>query len=154
MDAPEIPETKEAAEEPPAAAKSDAPERLDAPKDQLLAVIGKAISSGVEERMPTGVAETFQADGQQLFTWLRVRNKTGVEQQITVEWKRAGQVLSRVELRVGPSAGWRTWSRRTIGARDVGDWFVDVLGPDGQLLTSMTFTVKPGKAKKGDLAVR
>ena len=40
MDAPEIPETKEAAEEPPAAAKSDAPERLDAPKDQLLAVIG------------------------------------------------------------------------------------------------------------------
>ncbi|MCX5752763.1 MAG: DUF2914 domain-containing protein, partial [Candidatus Krumholzibacteria bacterium] len=41
------------------------------------------------------------------------------------------------------SASWRTWSSKKILPEWQGTWRVDVLAPDGEVLKSGSFAVKP-----------
>ena len=108
-------------------------------------VVQSAVATSVEERMPQGVASRFSASVTQLWAWVKVSNATDAATKITMLWKRAGQVKSRVELRIGVSPGWRTWSRRRIGPRDTGSWTIEILDDKGGLLDKLSFEVGGGK---------
>jgi hypothetical protein len=62
--------------------------------------------------------------------------------EVTHVWYYGDTEKARVTLRVN-STSWRTYSSKIIQFRETGVWYVDVLGPDGNRLTSTTFEVTP-----------
>ncbi|PKN54725.1 MAG: hypothetical protein CVU56_25075, partial [Deltaproteobacteria bacterium HGW-Deltaproteobacteria-14] len=52
-----------------------------------------------------------------------------------------GRLVSRVELEVGKSPKWRTWSRQRTREDWIGPWSCEVLGPDGRRIGIASFDV-------------
>ncbi|HEY3699642.1 MAG TPA: DUF5924 family protein [Spongiibacteraceae bacterium] len=68
----------------------------------------------------------------------------GVAQLLIFEWRHQDSVerISAV-IQGGNHSGWRTWSRKQRFPQDAqGDWTVDVLTPQGQLLKRLHFRVQ------------
>jgi len=105
-----------------------------------LEVLSSTAAQNVVKRAPQGQATDF-AEGA-VWAWVRVKNP-GDASRVRMIWKHEGEVRSRVDLKVGTSGGWRTWSRKTMATADSGDWTVEVHAPDGELLDSIEFTVTP-----------
>jgi hypothetical protein len=80
--------------------------------------------------------------GDVAWAWVAVKN-SGDSQPATMVWTRDGQIRSRLTLEIGSSPRWRTWSRRTMRASDVGAWRVEVQDGQGQVLHTMRFEVSP-----------
>ena len=95
------------------------------------------IALDVAERQPVGEGEEFTSDVAQLVAWTRV---TGLaDTTVRHVWRHQGH--ERVlELTVGGSP-WRTWSRKNIPAAWTGDWSVEVLDAQGNVLATSEFTV-------------
>ena len=82
-------------------------------------------------------------------SWDRIKNP-GDKSQIRMFWKHDGRIKSRVDLDVGTSPGWRTWSRKTMTASDAGDWTVEVRTWDGRLLDTVEFEVTTDAFARSD----
>ncbi len=115
------------------------PEPELAPGDALEMLDGVA-AHGVEKRVPQEPSTLFEEG--KVWVWARIKNP-GARSQIRMFWKHDGRIKSRVDLEVGTSPGWRTWSRKTMTARDAGDWVVEVRTWDGRLLDTVEFEVAP-----------
>jgi hypothetical protein len=106
-----------------------------------LSIVNAQVARSVAHRKPIGVSGSFEV-GEKVWAWVAVKNR-GDAAEVTMIWRRDGTIRSRMTLDVGKSPRWRTWSRRTLRRSDVGTWTVDVLGPDGFILDSMSFEVTP-----------
>jgi len=105
-----------------------------------LAVAEAAVATGVVDREPQGAAETFAPAVGELYCWTKV---TGAADGTKIEhvWYHGDQEVARIAVTVnGPT--WRTWTRKTIPAEWTGAWRVDIVGPDGAVLKSVSFTVQ------------
>ena len=64
---------------------------------------------------------------------------------VTHIWRRDGKVVSRVELEVGRSPKWRTWSRQRLPASAEGRWSCEVIeGQQDLKLGTVTVSVGGG----------
>ncbi|MGB0590546.1 MAG: DUF2914 domain-containing protein [Myxococcota bacterium] len=106
-----------------------------------LSVVESALAHGVSQRRPVRPVTEFQV-GDVAWAWISLKN-SGDRQPATMVWTQDGQIRSRLTLEVGTSPRWRTWSRRTMRASDVGDWRVEVQDAQGQVLHTMRFKVTP-----------
>jgi hypothetical protein len=99
--------------------------------------VALVIAIDVLERQPVGEGTEFSSDVAQLVAWTRV---TGLaDTTVRHVWRHQGH--ERVlELTVGGSP-WRTWSRKNIPAAWTGDWSVEVLDAQGNVLATAEFTV-------------
>ncbi len=61
---------------------------------------------------------------------------------ITHVWYFGDKERARVVLDV-KSPNWRTYSSKIIQAHETGPWRVDIVGPDGEVLKSLEFSVVP-----------
>lgn len=97
------------------------------------------LTTGVQDRQPVDEVQSVPADVGRVYLWTRV---TGAEMETGVEhvWYRGDEEMARVPLTVGGS-NWRTWSSKNIEPSWTGDWRVDVVDPEGQVLESVSFTV-------------
>jgi len=59
---------------------------------------------------------------------------------VTHVWYFGENERARVQLNVR-SSSWRTFSSKIIQPHEIGDWHVDVLGEDGQLLMVIPFEI-------------
>ena len=105
---------------------------------------------GVEKRVPLGVGTTFGSDAEKVWAFIKVKNKKAPT-KLRMVWKRHGKERMAIDLRVGKSSGWRTWSYKRISKHDVGEWSVDVLTQDGKTIHTMSFEIAAGQAQT-DLA--
>ncbi|HEX7118076.1 MAG TPA: DUF2914 domain-containing protein [Longimicrobiales bacterium] len=97
------------------------------------------VATGVENREPIGVAESFPEDVGQVYFFTVIEGDFA-EMQIEHVWLREGEEMARVPLTVrGPR--WRTWSSKRIPADWSGKWSVRVVTADDQVLSSVDFTV-------------
>ena len=99
------------------------------------------IAPNVAEREPVGAGAEFDASVGAVYAWVQVKN-LGEATTISMVWKKNGKTRLTVELPVGRSYGWKTWSKKGIGAKDVGAWTVEVLDGDGALVETLAFNVK------------
>jgi hypothetical protein len=114
----------------------------DAPTPTLK-VVDLAIGAGVHQRTLQGQAERFPARGQRLWGHVTLAN-SGPPTFVTMVWKHEGKARWRIDLRVGESPAWRTWSRYTMKPlRDLGHWEVEVLDATGRSLAVTQFIVAP-----------
>ncbi len=131
----------------PAVALGQEPAKADAepaPKTEAAAKEGGAhvadakLGTGVQDREPQGVATSFKPDVGKVYCWTKVTGAEGGE--ITHVWYRGEEKMGEVKLAI-QYASTRTWSAKTIPADGKGDWKVEVLGPDGAVLQTLSFTI-------------
>ena len=109
------------------------------PKGAGAAVADARLGTGVVDREPEGVAESFKPDVGKVYCWTKVTGAEGTE--ITHAWFKGDEKMGEVKLAVKyPST--RTWSAKTIPAGGTGDWRVDVVAADGTVLKSLPFKVE------------
>ena len=90
------------------------------PKDaslKPLQLLGFVFASRVESRKPVEQLR-FARPGQRVYAYLRMRNRSGEERCLRVEFRVNGKKRTSVELEVGESWQWRTWAYATLRASD------------------------------------
>lgn len=103
------------------------------------------LCTGIEERMPVGMADQFPADVGQVCLWSKVLGCAD-ETFIKHVWYYRGDEMATIELPVR-SSSWRTYSYKTIPPEWAGDWVVKVIDAEGNVLKAMPFKVGDGVAK-------
>ena len=108
--------------------------------DTGLAVEEIQICSAVEGRLPAGVDTAFSAAIERVYCFTRIKN-TGENSGVVHVWYYKDSEMARIDLAVR-AASWRTWSSKRILPSWTGEWRVDVLSPDGNVLASKSFEIK------------
>lgn len=105
-----------------------------------LRLVELSVGTGLEEKLPVGIASHYQEVPEILFCYTVFENP-GPDQTVTHVWRRSGRLVSRVELEVGKSPKWRTWSKQRTAPHWRGVWSCEVLSPDGTQLGLHVFQV-------------
>lgn len=98
------------------------------------------ISASIEDRMPQLTASSFSADIERVYCFTKLK-KSGENSKVIHVWYYKDKEMARVELAVR-AATWRTWSSKKILPSWTGEWRVDVLSPEGNVLSSKSFEIK------------
>lgn len=106
-----------------------------------LEVTAASICRDVVNRQPIGAGESFEASVGKLYCFTKI---TGAQNpiEITHVWYYGDTIRAKVTLSVR-SFSWRTYSSKKIQAHEIGDWHVDVLGPNGEVLHTLQFKITP-----------
>lgn len=105
-----------------------------------LRLVELSVGTGLEEKLPVGIASHYQQVPEILFCYTVFENP-GPDQTVTHVWRRSGRLVSRVELEVGKSPKWRTWSKQRVAPHWRGVWSCEVLSPEGTQLGLHVFQV-------------
>ncbi len=97
------------------------------------------ITTQVSDRAPVDAVESYSATVEKLYCFTRI---TGAEEDTAIYhvWKRNGEEMARVELGVR-SSDWRTWSSKNLLPEWTGEWTVEVLDTQGNLLATIPFSL-------------
>jgi len=150
---------KGASGEKPAAAKQDAEKKEEAKKAEApvkkveapaqktarasaagaggLQVVEAKAAGGVTEREAVDESSTFSA-GDQVTIWAAIRN-TESAGDIKMVWFANDKEVTTVDIEIGQSWRWRTWSKSKVWA---GDWKVEIQDGSGTVLETVEFSVK------------
>jgi hypothetical protein len=118
---------------------------------ESLKLLNLAVGLSVEDRNPVGVATRFDTIPPRFHCHSTFDSRLP-ETTVIHTWRRAGRVVSRVELEVKKSPSWRTWSRQRIRAEWADRWSCTVTSDTGALLGVATFEVEaPGATPEPDV---
>lgn len=97
------------------------------------------ICESVADRQPVNEGTSFSADVGRLYCFTKI---VGAETPVQVfhVWYYGDVERARVALNVKGSS-WRTYSSKIIQAHEIGAWKVDILGPDGTVLQTVSFEI-------------
>lgn len=95
-------------------------------------------------RQPTNAGDKFKLSDKTVYCWLVFSNKSDKKVPIDLVWKKEGKKTTSIVLEVGPKAShWRTWSHILVSEKSLGQWTVDVIGPNRESLATRSFSVVP-----------
>jgi hypothetical protein len=97
------------------------------------------ICSGIQERMPSGMADSLPADIGQVYLWCKIIGSSG-ETSVKHVWIYDGREMATIELPV-KSGAWRTWSAKKILPNMVGDWTAKIVDAEGKLIKETSFKI-------------
>ncbi len=105
-----------------------------------LEVTQMAITTAIVDREPVDSVVVYPIQDTLLYCYTRILH---ADEPTVVKhaWYRDDQLMSLTELQV-KSPDWRTWSAKRLLAGWEGNWRVDVLDADGQLLQSTGFQLR------------
>lgn len=105
-----------------------------------ITVAEAVIATSVVDRQAADNVTSVAADVGKVYCWTRL---TGAEGEVQVQhvWYHGDNEMARVSLRISGS-NWRTWSSKNITPDRAGAWRVDIVGPAGNVLDSVSFTVR------------
>ncbi len=98
------------------------------------------ITTAIAEQMPVDSIDSYPADYGKLFCFSRI---VGAQEdtQVTHVWLYQDDELARVDLPVR-SSNWRTYSSKRFLPQWAGQWRVQILDEDQQLLYEIPFTLE------------
>ncbi|HUI92478.1 MAG TPA: DUF2914 domain-containing protein [Chitinivibrionales bacterium] len=96
-----------------------------------------AFGTGVESRALVGVTNVFEPTSRKVFCWTKISIDRA---PVTVKhvWYNGSEKVFELPLRLKYASG-RLWSYKTVTP---GDWKVDVVNEQGEVIGSGTFTAK------------
>lgn len=134
------PQAPAAKETPPAPAPAAAePAKAEPKAEGAYEIVDVKLGTGVKDREPEGAAESFPSSVGKVYCWTKLTGPEGGS--ITHAWYKGDEKMGEVKLAV-KFKSMRTWSAKTIPTDGTGPWHVDVLGPDGTVLKSVSFKVE------------
>ncbi len=105
-----------------------------------LRLVEVVVGTELEEKLPVGI-QTHYPNIPELFYCYTVFDNPLSDQTVTHIWRRSGRLVSKVELEVGTSPKWRTWSKQKTQPHWNGVWSCEVLSSDGTQLGLTVFQV-------------
>ena len=99
------------------------------------------ICQDVVDRVPVDPGTAFPASVGQLYCFTKILGAEGLT-EVTHVWYFANEERAKITLPVR-SPSWRTFSSKKIRPKEAGQWFVDVVSADGQVLQTIQFKVTP-----------
>jgi len=94
----------------------------------------------VGDREPVGITDNFPKDTVKVYAFIEALD-VEKETDIKIQWLFEGKETAMIELTLGKSKRWRTFSSKRIGVRR-GNWEVRMLDIHDNLIKSLEFTVK------------
>ena len=113
----------------------DLPERSAANETAPYAL--SVFTTGVENREPIDQVTFVETDVSRIYFFSDLRGLTG--QKVRHRWSYQGEVVAEVEFSVG-GPRWRVWSSKELRPQKVGDWTVEIVLENDEVLASETFT--------------
>jgi len=128
------------------ARKTDRPDSVRAaPRtDGELVVMRAYICKGIEESEPTEAGKSFIPEEGGVWRLCCFSEIGGAVAADTIAhiWYWGERRMATVPLPVGPARRWRTWSTKKILDEWRGEWRVDIVDPDGEILETLGFSVE------------
>ena len=94
----------------------------------------------IVDREPVGLTDSFPEDTVKVYAFLEAL-EVEKETEVKIQWLFEGKQTAVIELTLGKSKRWRTFSSKRIGVRR-GNWEVRLLDSQDNLLRNLIFTVK------------
>lgn len=95
------------------------------------------LTHGISEREPMGTTEDFAVNDERGYAFARLHND-GTPTNVSFVWEIDNTVHASIDMSVGTSSGWRTWS--SVALRP-GTWRVKLMDESGLMLAEKTFTI-------------
>lgn len=114
--------------------------------DDSLVIRDFVLTRDIAEREPTEVVDSFDISDSRGYVFVRIANE-GLPTGVTVVWHYEDSVHAAIDLDIGTSPGWRTWSSANLKA---GLWSVELVDAEGIVLAQRSFNV--GTAPAADQA--
>jgi hypothetical protein len=108
--------------------------------DGPVRLVELAVGTNVVDRNPKDVRERYPEVPPMLYCYSAVESREP-NQAIVHVWRRQGVLVSRVELEVGKSPRWKTWSKQKTQGHWTGPWSCEVTSADGQQLGVTRFII-------------
>ncbi len=109
-----------------------------------LKINSHVIATGIEKRLPTGVANTFSVDVASVYCYLEVASVYSSERTLTLRWIHSSGITQSYQLHIGESPAWRTWSKLNLTRSMSGHWQCEVFNEAGSLLSTIPFNITKG----------
>ena len=110
-----------------------------------LVVKDSAIALDIVDHAPVDVGESFDIYTEQLYCFTKIAGG-GEGDFVEHVWRWGDKVMARVKLNVGGPM-WRTHSSKRIIRVWTGAWTVDIVGPEGDVLDTLSFTITEPEKK-------
>jgi len=98
------------------------------------------IGTGVENREPVGVAETFPATTEKVYCFLEA-TEILKDTEVSFVWSHGEKEMLKTNLPLQTGPKWRTFADKNIGGMK-GDWKVEVRDVKGNLVKDIKFKVE------------
>ena len=99
------------------------------------------ICRGIYKRNPIKPGSKFMNNIDSLFCYTKISN-SGPKQEIKHIWYFHNEEITRVTYNIKTSFNYRSWSKKTINSEQTGDWRVDVVDSNGNILGTQNFIIK------------
>lgn len=98
------------------------------------------VATGVENREPVGVADTFPASTEKVYCFIEAANISGAA-EVTFVWFHGGKEMRRFSLPLEQGPRWRTFAYKNLHGL-TGEWKVDVVDAGGSAVKTLSFRVE------------
>lgn len=98
------------------------------------------VGTGVENREPVGVAETFPASTEKVYCFLEATN-IAKDTEVSFVWFHGEEEISKISLPLKMGPKWRTNASKNLRGL-TGDWKVEIKDADGNVVQDVKFKVE------------
>ena len=98
------------------------------------------IGTGVEDREPVGVGETFPDSTEKVYCFLEATD-IAKDTEVSFVWFHGANEMRKLSFPVNTGTRWRTYSYKNLYGLK-GDWKVEIRDAGGNLLKDVTFKVE------------
>jgi hypothetical protein len=98
------------------------------------------VGTGVENREPVGVAETFPATTEKVYCFLEA-TEISKDTEVSFVWFLGDKEMLKTNLPLKMGPKWRTFANKNVGGMK-GDWKVEMRDVNGNLLKDAKFKVE------------
>ncbi len=94
-------------------------------------------TTAIEDREPIDQVTFVSSERRKIYLFSDLRGLSG--QTVTHRWLFAGKIMAEIPFEIrGPR--WRVWSSKALREDWLGDWTVEIVGGDGEVIAAETFT--------------
>jgi len=109
-------------------------------QDKEFTIARLVAGTGVENKEPVGVAETFPATTEKVYCFLEA-TEIPKDTEISFVWLHGEKEMLKTNLPLQAGPKWRTFANKNIGGLK-GDWKVEVRDAKGTLVKDIRFKVE------------
>ncbi len=98
------------------------------------------VATGVDNRIPVGIAETFPASTPKVICFLDAKN-IAADTDVTFVWILNGKEILKTNLKIKAGPKWRTRADKNLHNQK-GEWKVELRDASGAMLKDVSFQVE------------
>ena len=109
-------------------------------QDKEFTIARLVIGTGVEDKEPVGVAETFPEATERVYCFLEATD-IAKDTEVSFVWWHGDKEMHKITLPLQMGSRWRTFAYKTIEGMK-GDWKVEIRDSGGNLVQEVTFKLE------------